>query len=74
VHALDDRHPRQAPEAEHPDAEPDDPEGRENAHDDCGVPQSPRTPAVAGHEDRMVGRRRLGLWLRLEKGHQGRSA
>jgi hypothetical protein len=36
--ALDDRHARQAAEAEHADAEPDDPEKRENARDDRGVP------------------------------------
>jgi hypothetical protein len=36
--ALHDRHARQAAEAEYPDAEPDDPEKREHARDDRGVP------------------------------------
>jgi hypothetical protein len=34
--ALDERHAREAPEADHPDAEPDDPDDREHTRDDPG--------------------------------------
>jgi hypothetical protein len=54
-HTLHERHARQAAEAEHPDGESDDPQDREDAHEDCGVPQPPGAPTVARNEDCIVG-------------------
>jgi hypothetical protein len=53
-HTLHERHARQAAEAEHPDGEPDYPQDREDAHDNCGVPQPPGATTVARDEDRIV--------------------
>jgi hypothetical protein len=36
--ALYERHTRQAPKPEHPDAQPDDPDDREHARDNRGIP------------------------------------
>jgi len=52
--SLHERNARQAPEAEHSDREPDDPENRDDAHDERGIPQSPRTAPVGRDEDRPV--------------------
>ena len=52
--ALDERNAGQAAEAEHPDAEADDPEHGEHRRDDGGAHDQAGAATVAGYEDRLV--------------------
>jgi hypothetical protein len=68
---LHERDSRQAPEAEHAYAEPDDPKTREESGDESGAAHSARAAAVRGDEDCPLGRLFGGHSFPLDDCHKG---
>jgi hypothetical protein len=67
---LHDRDTGQAPEAEHPDAEPDCPEAGDESDRKSCTAEPARAPAVRGDEDRALGPLGCGDSLSLDDCHR----